>query len=311
MISRIVEVTTPGSYLNVYRGHLVVSRDNQEVGSVPLADVGVLLISTTACSLSVSVLANLIENGSQVIICGKNYIPSGVFLPVSTMLGHYDRLQTQINASLPLKKNLWTKIVESKVLSQIHALEAFGEDAESLRVLIPKILSGDPSNIEAQAARCYWPRLMGPEFKRSTIADDSNVLLNYGYTILRASMIRAIVASGLNPSLPIHHSARSNPAALADDMMEPFRPLVDVIVRKLVAWKLDYLSPDTKVELSSILTMDIYTEQQCSTLPIILQRLCQSYLNSLTIKKESLEYLNLGSTMEELATLHTEKKEDA
>ena len=288
MIARIVELQSPGSYVRVSRGHLVVLHKNQKLGSVPLADVGVLLVSNPACVLSVSVISRLIANGAQVVICGENFQPTSVLLPINQTVDHGNRIQAQFRASVPQKKRLWSILVHAKIRNQTAALEAFGIDNNEISSLLKKIRSGDPLNIEAQAARLYWPLLFGIYFRRSPILGGANTLLNYGYTILRAATSRAVVSCGLLPSLSIHHSAKQNPMALVDDLMEPFRPIVDTVVRNLVAIGIDYMCTDSKRELSSILFMDLHTQDGLTTLPCALQKLCYSLLLCLENKNASL-----------------------
>lgn len=304
MITRILEIQNAGSFLNISRGHLIISRDQQKVGSIPIADIGILLISNRACSLSVAVLTALAEHGAQVVFCNDNFTPAGVFIPSQSSRAYAERLELQIKASVPLKRRIWTKIVESKVKNQIAVLDTLNIDSTSLKLLVAKIQSGDSTNIEAQAAQRYWPLLMGENFRRKRLASDANILLNYGYTVLRAAMIRSIVAAGLNMALPLHHSAKENLAALADDLMEPFRPLIDLIVKRLVNFNLDYLCPEVKKEITSCLTIDIYRDKEVSTLPIIMHDLSLSLIESFKSKKAGLSFLDLRSTFKELFSNH-------
>lgn len=260
-----------------------------------------LLISNPACSISASVLTRISELGGQVVLCGKNFQPSGIFLPVNSQGAHSERLDLQINATVPLKRRLWSQIVKQKIRNQSAALAAFSEDTAILKSLITKIQSGDSTNVEAQAARNYWPRMLGIEFRRNS-EEAINSLLNYGYAILRAAMARAIVATGLTPALSLHHSAKENPMALVDDLMEPFRPLVDVIVRRLVSWNMDFVAPETKTELASILTIDLSVDEETTTLPPVLLRCCYSYLKSLKEKSVKLDLPVFERTFKEIAS---------
>ncbi len=296
MIARILEIQTPGNFLNVSRGHLVITREKEKVGSIPIDDIGILLISNNACSFSADVFTTLAQKGAQVVLCGENYTPAVTFLPTQSIRHHAERLALQIAASVPLKRRIWTEIVRRKIKNQIAALEALNCDSSPLRPLVDKIQSGDSSNIEAQAAQKYWRLLMGDNFRRNRVAGDVNVLFNYGYTVLRAAMLRAIVACGLHLALPLHHSAKENSTALADDLVEPFRPLIDVLVSRLVDFKLDYLCPEVKKELTSCLILNIYRNDEVSTLPVLMHDFSLSLIESLKLKQVALSFTDLSAT---------------
>jgi CRISPR-associated protein Cas1 len=310
MIPRVIEIQNPGNYLSVSRGHLVISKGNEKVGSVPLADIGVLLISNPACSLSIAVLNRLIENGAQVIVTGDNFVPSGALLPLNSMVSFPERFEMQFRMSKHLKNSLWSEVIALKVANQIAVLESVGQDTSQIRELKSKIKAGDPSNIEAQVARIYWPLLYGHGFRRDRTADGVNALLNYGYTILRAATTRAIVASGLSPAISLHHSVSQNPMALSDDLMEIYRPLVDMLVYNLYISSLDFICPDTKKELASLLTLNVYTDTGFSTIPSSLLDLCASLLISLQAKKCKLKQINLGETIKKINCLDVVVKSD-
>lgn len=309
MIPRVIEIQNPGNYLSVSRGHLIITKENEKVGTVPLADIGVLLISNPACSLSIAVLNRIIENGGQVIVTGENFLPSGALLPINSMISFPERFELQFKMSKRLQNNLWADIVTMKVSNQMAVLESMGHNVDKIRELKDKIKAGDPSNIEAQVARAYWPMLFGPNFRRDKTAEGINSLLNYGYTILRASTTRAIVASGLSPSISIHHSIGQNPMALSDDLMEIYRPLVDTIVYNLYNMSLDFICPDTKKELASLLTLDFHTETGFTRLSNSLLDLCSAFLSSLKSKKANLNLIDLKKTIHHMNLLPTESME--
>lgn len=304
MIARVLEIQTPGNFLSVSRGHLIISRDKEKIGSVPIADIGVLLISNSSCSLSVPVLSTLAEQGAQVVLCGENFLPAAVFLSSSSIRAQSERLELQFKASLPLKRQLWAEIVRQKILNQASALRAFDIQHVAIKDLAARVLSGDSANVEAQASQRYWPLLMGQDFRRRRQANDANILLNYGYTVMRAAVIRSLVTSGLHLALPLHHSARENPAALADDVMEPFRPLIDVMVRRLLDIGIDYLCPESKTELAACLTVDIRTSNGgLTTLPTLMTEFCASLIESFRSKKQLLLDVDLNLAFQELAAL--------
>lgn len=185
-------------------------------------------------------------------------------------------MRAQWQAKAPLIKQAWKQIVTAKVLMQAAALEAIGEPPAALRMMVRKITSGDSTNIEAQAARHYWPRLMGPDFRRNTSESGANALLNYGYTVLRASAARAVVAAGLHPTIGLFHSNRSNAFALADDLMEPFRPLVDCTVRTIIRQRGAEVDPKAKQALARLIATDIPLGDSITPVSLALIKLATS-----------------------------------
>lgn len=224
-VGRIVEVSEHGRHLSLDRGFLVVREGDEERGRVPLDDIGAVVLSAYGTSYTTPLIVALVERGAIIVTCGKNHLPVAWTLPV---VGHHAQTRivaAQVDAPKPLNKRLWQYIVQTKIAAQADALEALGKSRALLDGLIDQVQSGDPTNVEARAAQAYWPALLGPTFRRDREADGINSVLNYGYTVLRASTARAIVASGLHPSVSIKH--RRDPLALSDDVMEPFRPVVD------------------------------------------------------------------------------------
>jgi CRISPR-associated protein Cas1 len=185
-------------------------------------------------------------------------------------------MRQQLAASQPLRKRLWQALVRAKISQQEHALAFYGMPSAGLAGLARRVRSGDPDNVEAQAARRYWPLLFGPEFRRHRFGPMPNPFLNYGYTVLRAAVARAVVAAGLHPSLGIHHHNRANAMCLADDLMEPFRPLVDCVVVRLVQAGHDEVNPETKRALAAVLALDMATERGTTPLETCLERAAQS-----------------------------------
>jgi CRISPR-associated protein Cas1 len=206
--------------------------------------------------------------------------------------GHHDqagRMAEQAAASLPLKKRLWAQIVAAKIDSQRATLEAVGATHEGFFLLSRKVRSGDPDNVEAQAARRYWPLLFGSDFRRDRREEGINAMLNYTYTVLRAGTARAIMAAGLHPSLGLSHRQRGNAFALADDLMEPFRPLADLIVHGLAADGRTAVDRDTKPELARILITDMSTADGVSPVGLCLERLALSLARCFSGAERKLE----------------------
>jgi CRISPR-associated protein Cas1 len=185
-------------------------------------------------------------------------------------------MSDQANASAPLKKRLWQQIVQAKILAQGAALAAVGAEAGGFRLLARKVRSGDPDNVEAEAARRYWPLLLGSDFRRDTDGGGLNGLLNYGYAILRAATARAVMAAGLHPSLGLMHANRGNALVLVDDLMEPFRPLVDRTVHRLNGEGIADVTSEAKAALARIMIVDLPADEGMSPLMTCLERLAGS-----------------------------------
>jgi len=210
------------------------------------------------------------------VICGRNYAPTAILVSLD---GHYAqglRIAAQASASKPMNKQLWTQIVRAKITAQIQMLAIFGLTSTRLDRLVGAVKSGDPDNLEAQAAQVYWPLLLGKGFRRRSEDHDINALLNYGYAVLRAAAARAAAGAGLHPSLSIHHQSRGEAMRLADDLMEPFRPAVDMVARQLWDSGETTLTPPVKRALAAVLQLDYATENGRTPLSVCLSRLAGS-----------------------------------
>ena len=204
-----------------------------EIHTVPLEEIAVVVVSHPQVTYSHAVLAGLAEAGGILIACDAKHMPAAMMLPLVTHSTQTERFAAQAKASQPTCKRLWQYFVKAKLEAQAQLLEyRTGKDC-GLRALAVEVRSGDPENVEAQGARRYWTALFGDGFRRDREAEDLNRHLNYGYAVLRAITARAICAAGLHPSLGIHHHNRYDAFCLADDVMEPFRPLVDRVVANL------------------------------------------------------------------------------
>lgn len=195
------------------------------------------------------------------------------------MEGHHQqgaRIRAQLSASVPFFKRAWKSIVIAKIGMQAAALDAIGAPPAPLRMMTRRVQSGDTGNLEAQAARYYWPLLMGPEFRRDTGGSGANAMLNYGYTILRAATARAVAGAGLHPAVGIFHASGGNSFALADDLMEPFRPLVDLAVRSIAAREGCDVTPAVKRILARLIALDLQLNGETTPLAVALVRLAAS-----------------------------------
>jgi CRISP-associated protein Cas1 len=276
MVGRVVEIETDGRHLAINRGFLVVSEQGAEAGGVPLDDIAAVIANAHGLTYSNNALVTLSRRGIPVVLCGANHTPAAIVWPVDSHHIQTGRMNDQVAAGAPLKKRLWAQLVRAKILAQAATLAAVGAPNTSFFLLSRKVRSGDPDNVEAEAARRYWPLLLGTEFRRDTGGDGINSLLNYGYAVLRAGVARAVMAAGLHPGFGLMHSNRSNPMVLIDDLMEPFRPSVDREVYRLVRDGGREVNRDTKAALARIMVLDLPTNLGLSPLMVCAERLTQS-----------------------------------
>lgn len=256
-MDQIVDIATDGRHLSRDRGFMKVGEDGEEIGRIPLDQIAGVIVHAHGTTWSTSLLTELADRGAPVVLCGSNHAPRSVLLPLEGHHAQGARLRAQWQAKAPLMKNAWKQVVICKVTMQAAALEAIGEPHAPVAMLKRKVTSGDTTNVEAQAARYYWTRMMGEEFRRDRTATDLNALLNYGYTVLRAATARAVAAAGLHPTIGLHHSNRGNAFALADDLMEPFRPLVDCCVRGLSVRNGNAVDTEAKQTLARLIALDL------------------------------------------------------
>jgi len=295
MIGGVVEIAEDGRHLSLFRGFLKVSEGATELGRVPLDDITALVLSAHQISLSKNIMTALLERKVIIVTTGKNWHPLGVTLPLEAHYAHAGILRDQIGVSEARRKRLWQHLVRAKIENQKYILERFGtnrDKAQELAALIKRVKSGDPDNIEAQAARHYWPALMGTDFRRDRNLGGQNGFLNYGYTVLRAATARAVVAAGLNPALGLHHKSQVNAFALVDDLMEPFRPIVDGKVARLDGGA-DGLTPEHKRALVGLLQLDLLTDKGASPLVNCLHQLARSLVICLSDRNATLQLAQL------------------
>ena len=293
MQNRVVEISSDGTHLSVSRGFLSVRIDGKPAGQVAIEDMSALIIRGHGASLSVNLCTRLAEANVPIVICSANQSPACVIWPVS---GHFTQglhMQAQAAVNKPLKKRLWAQLIKAKIEAQAEVLDAHNLNSADFRAMATRIKSGDSDNIEAQAARRYWPRLMGDGFKRGTHVGGVNACLNYGYTVLRAAVARSILAAGLHPSLSLQHQSRGDALRLADDLMEPFRPWVDHAVRKIVENLVgDHnfeLNRDHKIVLAGILTLDLQGPQGASPMQTCMDRMAQSLVQIFLEERKTME----------------------
>jgi CRISPR-associated protein Cas1 len=298
LIKRTLEISREPAHLAVRNQQLVLKRDGQVVGTIPCEDIGLVMVDHPQTTYTHSALAQLAESDAAVVLCGADHLPVAMLLPLADHSQVVWRLRDQLGVSKPLQKQLWSQLVIAKVEAQARNLAEGSSPQKKLFALAKEVRSGDPTNIEAQAAKIYWANwlndasaeeLDSEPFRRDPALAGLNSFLNYGYAVLRACIARAIVAAGLQPSLGIHHRNRSNAFCLADDLIEPFRPLIDDRVREMYRQGYDELKQEAKAELLNILTMPMQLGEQTGPLMVMFSRLTASLVRCFTGESKKLE----------------------
>ena len=237
---------------------VITNRETGELNQAPVEDIGFVILDNQGITFTHSVFQKLAENNSAVVICNPKHHPGSMLFHLDTNQLQSEKFRNQINASVPLKKQLWQQTVKAKILNQAEMLSRIGLNSAHLKRLAKQVKSGDPSNEESKAARIYWKEIFGNNFKRHREGLQPNSALNYGYAILRAAVARALAGSGLLPTLGIHHKNRYNAFCLADDIMEPYRPFVDSLVYDIKDdIDEDDLTKEVKAELLKLITCDV------------------------------------------------------
>ena len=245
--------------------------------TIPIEDIGVVLLDNKQITVTQGTIEALLDNNCAIISCNSNHLPVGLMLPLEGHTLQSERFKHQIEASLPLKKQLWQQTIQAKISNQATALHRLYHcEVGNMRAWARDVRSGDPDNYEARAAAYYWQSFFPqyPTFVRGRVGDPPNNLLNYGYAILRAVVARSLVGSGLLPTLGIHHHNRYNAYCLADDIMEPYRPYVDILVAEIVNEGKDItqLTTDIKSRLLTIPILDVVIDNRRSPLMIATTR---------------------------------------
>ena len=262
MLKRILMFTTP-VYLSLRNQQLVLTfkEDPEKSTTIPIEDVGMVILEHQQAIATLPALNALTEGGVQVVLCNAKGMPSSLLQSFTGNNLQGEILRHQLSCGEVQKKQLWKQIVESKIRNQAALLKKKGKDSDALRPFYSNVKSGDSDNREGIAARIYFQQLFGNDFLRDREESGINSLLNYGYSVLRAAVSRAIVSSGLFPALGIFHRNRSNPFPLADDLMEPYRPFVDEAVYDMFLEGKIELNKETKSSLVMVLYADTKFEK--------------------------------------------------
>lgn len=262
--------------------------------SIAIEDIGVIVLEHHQITLSHYLLDALLSNNVAVISCNKEHIPSGLFMPLAGNNTQTERFIAQVNASEPLRKQLWQQTIKQKISNQAKHLQQQGREIENMRYWVSEVKSGDTENHEGRAAAYYWSQLFDPslQFRRHAEGFPPNNLLNYGYAILRAVVARSLVASGLLPTLGIHHHNRYNAYCLANDIMEPYRPYVDQLVVEMIqqAMPPEELSKEHKIKLLQIPVLDVLLNNRRSPLMLATQQTAASLAKCFMGEQRKIDY---------------------
>lgn len=276
MIKRTLCFSNP-AYLSLRNGQLVVKLEKhddepEKQATIPIEDIGVVVLDHRQITLTHGVMAALLDNNAAVVTCDNSHMPVGLMLPLEGHTVQQERFQDQLGSSLPLRKQLWQQTVQQKILNQAALLkELHGIETGNMCQWAKEVLSGDSTNLEGRAAAFYWSKMFPTitDFTRSRDGVYPNALLNYGYAILRAVIARALVCSGMLPTLGIHHHNRYNAYCLADDIMEPYRPYVDRLVVETMAVCCDVeVTTAIKSRLLTVPTLEVHINGQRSPLMV-------------------------------------------
>ncbi|MBE6367247.1 MAG: type II CRISPR-associated endonuclease Cas1 [Lentisphaerae bacterium] len=292
MIERIIEIAEQSAFLNLSNNLLTIRLKDSQTVTIPVGEVQCLILANPAVTITGALLSTLAENGAVVVISGKDRLPIAMQLPIKGNYVQNERFRSQIAAKLPLQKRLWQAVIQEKIRRQGELLQKLHDEDYGLLNLAGKVRSGDPDNIESRAAVIYWKNFWMGSFQRDREADDSNILLNYGYAILRAITARACCAAGLHPTIGINHHNRYNAYCLADDLMEPFRTVVDEAVYNLNPENkyIEELTQDMRRNLISALQGKLDTANGMWKINDLIQRSAQQTADSFQSGEMLLHY---------------------
>lgn len=292
MLKRTIFFSNPCRLMVKNRQLLAEMTETKEQKSVPVEDIGFIVLEHQQISVSLPLMDELVRNNVAVVFCNGVHYPSSMLLNLNGNHIQQELFQHQVNAPLPLKKNLWKQTVEAKIRNQAGLLKKLGKEYNQVLCFSDKVKSGDPENAEGSAARAYWPELFGQKFLRERHGDPPNNLLNYGYAILRAAVARALAGSGLLATLGIHHHNRYNAFCLADDIMEPYRPYVDGLAYEIFKTEknIEDLNTELKLKLLEVLSVDVKLGHQTRPLMVGLSSTTASLARCFSLQARKITY---------------------
>jgi CRISPR-associated protein Cas1 len=298
MIKKTIYIGNPAR-LSLRHGQMLIEKPEELVhNTIPVEDTGILILDHSQITLTHGLMEELVENNAAILFCNNKHMPHGLVLPMDTHSTFSQNIKCQIEASEPLKKQLWKQTVEAKIKNQIALLKKLGKVSARMEYLHKNVQSGDKTNAEGQAASVYWKNIFeGTDFTRGRFDAPPNNLLNYGYAILRSVIARNLVGSGMLPALGIHHRNKYNAFCLADDIMEPFRPYVDELVLGIVKESAENLPEDitkeTKIKLLQIPVLDVEIAGKSSPLMVAAQRTTASLMRCFEGESRKIMYPEL------------------
>lgn len=289
MIKQTLMFTLP-AYLSLKDNQIVIQlKGSEQTVTRPIEDIGVVVVENAQVTLSIPLLNALVDNNVSVVFCDNKQMPKSMLMSLDGNTTQQESYRYQMDATQPMKKQLWRKLIESKIRNQAALLGKLDKDADALKPYYQNVKSGDSDNREGLASRIYWPLLMGSDFRREREGVPPNQMLNYGYSILRAAVARALIGSGLYPAFGLFHRNRYNAFPLADDVMEPYRPFVDEIVYHLFFdGATSELDKRSKGELLRILFADVKLGKLTRSLEVALSMTTASLLKVLKGEQEKL-----------------------
>lgn len=258
---------------------LLIEKDNFDTIQVPIEDISVLIIEGNGIIIQQELLVRMTENNAVVIICDKRHLPISIVLPLYSHSSQTKIFYQQIESTEKIKLILWKTIVKAKIYNQYEVTKKIGKESMRLNRMLTEIKLGDTTNIEAQASRLYFKIIFGEKFIRDrNKSDDINLALNYCYSIIRAMIARSLISTGLNLSLGLFHKNQYNPFVLVDDVMEPLRPFVDLLIfENFDINKKFLLTKENKEKLLKIITYPCIVKDQAITIDLAIKRYCESF----------------------------------
>lgn len=293
MITRSIYIGNP-AYLKLKDEQMYIldPQSNEMKGKVAVEDLGVLMLDHFQITLTHQLIQRMMENNVVVISCNFHHLPHGIMLPLYGHTEHSQKVKYQIEASEPLKKQLWKQTVEAKIENQKQVLKNLGNYFEPMDFYLQNVKSGDSSNMEGIAAQHYWKYLISLDFIRDRFGDYPNLFFNFGYAVLRSMLARAIVETGLLPVLGIFHKNKYNPYCLADDLMEPYRPFVDLLVMEWIKNnpETEELTKEFKAYMLRIATIDVSIDEKTRPLMVAIKTTTSSLFKCYTGEKRIISY---------------------
>lgn len=296
MIKRIVEISNPG-YLKLKNKQLIIEQEGHVSATIAIEDIAILILNHYAIALTQPVVIECQKNNVAMIFCDEKHLPYSLVLPLADANTlHQKVLQLQIKAKKSTKAKIWQGLVREKIQNQAYTLAMFDKPHQRLLKLAKQVKLADNANAESIAAQIYWKSLFGKLFIRDRKQEGINALLNYGYSLLRSMVARSICASGLHPALSVFHKNQYNSLALADDFIEPFRPIVDAKVFELVCQNTNELDKNAKIELIKLTALQVKYQKRKVALMVAMSYILADFKRMLAGEIRQVHYPKIPKT---------------